>query len=210
MIRSRYGLLIALTIITMFGVATGAGLFMAYAPLGDPSSATPEQLFRWLVTRDLSKEPAAVQLAFVHRLDADAGQSGDLAATVAELDDSRRAVLWNNIGVLLSPWLLEKANDYAKLPAANQNAYLDRFLDAIDQWSKIGEACVQGHSAQETKAEGKKNSGSPLSKLIADRVAQCSRHAEPAERKRISTFMSAVQARWVWRNLSKMWLPGKA
>lgn len=205
MIRSRYGLLIALTVVAMLGVATGAGLFMVYAPLGDPASATPEQLLRWLVTRDLSKEPAALQQAFVHRVEDELGQPDDLTAlttTVAELDESRRAMLWNNIGVLLSPWLMEKADQYAQLPAAEQNAYLDRFLDSVEQWSKIGEACLK------SGGEGKKAEG-PLSTLIADRVAECSRRAEPAQRKRISSFMAAVQARWIWRNLSKMWLSGK-
>ncbi len=202
MIRSRYGLLIALTVVAMLSVAGGAGLFMAYAPLGDPAKATTEQVFRWLVTRDLAKEPAAVQEAIVQRVETDFDQSSDLSTAVAELDKSRRTMLWSNIGVLLRPWLLEKVDQYARLPAAEQGAYLDRFLDSVDRWSSIGAACL--HDGGDA---GKANGS--LSKLIADRIAECSRSAGPAEQKRISGFMSAVQARWVLRKLSNMHLFGK-
>jgi hypothetical protein len=203
MIQSRYGLLIALSLVVMLGAAAGAGLFMAYAPLPDPAQATPEQLFRWLVTRDLGKESAAVQQAVVQRLDSDPGQTSSLTAAVARLEDSQRAMLWTNIGVLLSPWLLEKVDEYAKLPANQQPACLDRFLDRVDQWNKIGAACQQSHSTAGAKSEAS------LSRLIANRIAECSRHAAPDERKRISAFMAAVQARWIWRSISNVRLFGK-
>ncbi len=175
---------------------------MAYAPLGDPSKATTEQVFRWLVTRDLAKERVAVQRAIVQRLESDLGQTNDFSAAVADLDESRRATLWNNIGVLLGPWLLERADRYAELPAAQQSAFVDHFLDSVNQWSKIGEACLQGRGSPSVKSDGS------LSKLIADRIAECSRRAGPAEQKRISGFMAAVQARWIWRKVSAIPLFG--
>ena len=200
MIRKRYGLLTVLSLIAMLGVAAGAGLYYVYAPLPDPSQATTEQLFRWLVTRDISQEPANVQQAIIHRLDSDLGSTNELADSIAQLNESRRAMLWTNIGTLLSPWLLEKVDEYAKLPAAEQPTYLDRFLDRVDQWSKIGAACQQ-----ETSIPGKKSDAKPdgsLNKLIADRVAECSRHAEPGQQKRIAAFMAAVQGRWIVRQFS--------
>ena len=203
MIRSRFSLVIALMVVAMIGVAAGAGFFIAYAPPGDPSKATTEQVFRWLVTRDLAKEPVSVQQAIVHRLESDFGQTSSLSAAVAQLDESRRAMLWNNIGVLLGPWLMERVDRYAELPAAQQGAFIDRFLDSVDQWSKIAEACLRGRGSQSEKADGS------LSKLIADRIAECSRRAGPAEQKRISGFMAAVQARWIWRKFSSMRLFGK-
>ena len=114
MIRKRYGLLIVLSLVAMLGVAAGAGLYYVYAPLPDPSQATTEQLFRWLVTRDLSQEPASMQQAIIHRLDSDLGSTSELAESIAQLDESRRAMLWTNIGTLLSPWLLEKVDEYAE------------------------------------------------------------------------------------------------
>jgi hypothetical protein len=203
MIHGRYGLLIGLSIVAMLGVAAGAGLFLAYAPLPDPSAATSEQIFRWLVTRDMSREPIAVRQAIVDRLDAGLGQTNELAENVARLDDSQRATLWTNIGVLLDPWLLEKVDEYAKCPAGEQPAYLDRFLDRVEQWSKIGAACLRGQAGNEAKGDAS------LSKLIADRIAECSRRAGPAERKQISAFMAAVQARWIWRKFSGIRLFGK-
>ena len=207
MIRKRYGLLIVLALVAMLGVAAGAGLYYVYAPLPDPSQATTEQLFRWLVTRDLSQEPAGVQQAVIRRLDSDLGRTSDLTEVIAQLDESRRAVLWSNIGTLLGPWLLEKADEYAKLPAAEQPAYLDRFLDRVDQWSKIGAACQQSGSTPSGKSGAKPTDS--LSKLIADRIADCSRHAEPDQRSRIAAFMTAVQGRWIVRQFSNFGLFGK-
>lgn len=162
MIRKRYGLLIVLSLVAMLGVAAGAGLYYVYAPLPDPSQATTEQLFRWLVTRDLSQESSSTQQAIVHRLDSDLGSTSDLAECISQLNESRRTMLWTNIGTLLSPWLLEKVDEYAKVPAAEQPAYLDRFLDRVDQWSKIGAACQQGSSAADTKS-GSKSDGASTS-----------------------------------------------
>jgi hypothetical protein len=207
MIRKRYGLLIVLSLVAMLGVAAGAGLYYVYAPLPDPSQATTEQLFRWLVTRDLSQEPASVQQAIVHRIDSDLGQTSDLAGSIAQLDASRRAMLWTNIGMLLSPWLLEKVDEYAKLPPAEQPAYLDRFLDRVDQWSKIGAACQQSGSAITAKSDAKPDGS--LNKLIADSIAECSRHVEPAQQKRIAAFMKAVQGRWIVRQFSNFGFFGK-
>ncbi len=207
MIRKRYGLLIVLSLVAMLGVAAGAGLYYVYAPLPDPSQATTEQLFRWLVTRDMSQEPASTQQAIVHRVDSDLGSTSELAESIAQLDASHRAMLWTNIGTLLSPWLLEKVDEYAKLPAAEQPAYLDRFLDRVDQWSKIAAACQQGNSASGAKSDSK--SDGALNNLIADRVAECSRHVEPAQQKRISAYMAAVQGRWIVRQFSNFGLFGK-
>jgi hypothetical protein len=199
--------MIVLSLVAMLGVAAGAGLYYVYAPLPDPSQATTEQLFRWLVTRDLSQEPASVQQAIVHRLDSDLGSTSELAEYIAQLDASRRRMLWTNIGTLLSPWLLEKVDEYAKLPPAEQPAYLDRFLDRVDQWSKIGAACQQGGSATGAKSDAK--SDGALNKLIADRIAECSRRVEPAQQRRIAAFMAAVQGRWIVRQFSNFGLFGK-
>jgi len=204
-IRGRYGLLIGLAVAAMLSVAAGAGLFMAYAPLPDPSAATTEQIFRWLVTRDLSRESPAIQVAIVRRLDVDFEQTSGLAQEIAQLSDPHRAMLWNNISTLLVPWLLEKADAYAQLPAAQRIAYLDSFLDRVDQWSKIGDACRAGGAGQSA------DPNLSMTKLFADRIAESSAHAEPAQRKRIAEFLAALQSRWVWRKIARIpFLGGKS
>ena len=207
MFRTHYGLMIVLSLVAMLGVAGGAGLYFVYAPMPDPSQATTEQLFRWLVTRDLSEEPANVQEAIIHRLDSDLGSASELAECIGQLNESRRAMLWTNIGTLLSPWLLEKVDEYAKLPAAEQPDYLDHFLDRVDQWSKIAAACQQGGSTPDEKSAAKSNGS--LNKLIADRIADCSRHVGSVQQKRITAFMTAVQGRWIVRQFSNFGLFGK-
>ena len=105
-------------------------------------------------------------------------------------------MLWANIGTLLSPWLLEKSEEYARLPTVQRPGYLDHFLDRVDQWSKIGDACLHGDTITGAKSD------TSLSKLITEQIANCSRNAGPAERKHISEFMADVQLRWIRRQFS--------
>ena len=89
-------------------------------------------------------------------------------------------MLWHNVTVLLEPWLLDKVEHYAELPAAQKTEYIDRFLDRAELWSKIGTACLKSRAKQ--GPEG----GSSASRLIMEQIAQCSNSrsagAAPADR----------------------------
>ena len=120
MIRGRYGLLIAGVVVAMLSVAAGAGYLMVYSPLPDPSVATRQELFRWLVLRDLSKESVEIRQKILSRLDTEFENIGDLGTTIENMEDSRRQMLWHNVTVLLEPWLLGKVEQYSQLPAAQK------------------------------------------------------------------------------------------
>ncbi len=195
MIRGRYGLLIAGVVIAMLSVAAGAGFLMVYVPLPDPAVATRQELFRWLVLRDLSQESMEIRQKILSRVDIEFKDADDLGSTIQNMDDSRRRMLWHNITVLLEPWLLDKVEQYSQLPVAQQIDYIDRFLDRAELWNKIGTACLKKSAKQGPK------SGSSASQLIMEQIEQCSNHAPPEQRRRIGAFMTAVQARWLWRQL---------
>ena len=187
----------------MLGVAAGAGYLMVYAPLPDPSVATRQELFHWLVLRDLSKESVGVQEKILSRLDTEFEKIDDLGTTIEDLGDGQRQMLWHNVTVLLEPWLLGKVEQYSQLPASQRNDYLDRFLDRAELWSKVGTACLRSSASQ--GAQG----GSSVSKLVMEQIEQCSQRAAPEQRRRIGTFVAAVEARWLWRQLPSINLFGK-
>ncbi|MGO9109435.1 MAG: hypothetical protein ACLP9L_09390 [Thermoguttaceae bacterium] len=203
MIRGRYGLLIAVVLVAMLSAAAGAGVFLAYLPLPDPSVATRQQLFRWLVLRDLSKEPGETRQMILSRLDAEFEKAGDLTATIENMEDFHRQMLWHNIGVLLKPWLLSKVEQYSQLPAAQRTDYIDCFLDRAEVWSKVGSACLKNST------DGGRKDGSSVSKLVMEQIRQCSDRAAPEQRQQIRAFVAAAQARWLWRRMPSFNLFGK-
>ncbi len=203
MIRGRYGLLIAGVLVAMLSVAAGAGFLMVYSPLPDPSVATRQELFRWLVLRDLSKESVEIRQKILSRLDTEFEKIDDLDSTIKDLEDAQRQMLWHNVTVLMEPWLLGKVEQYSQLPASQRNDYIDRFLDRAELWNKVGSACLKNQASQRPKGD------SSASELILGQIEQCSKRAAPDERRQIGAFMAAVQAHWLWRQLPSMDLFGK-
>jgi len=201
-IRGRYGLLIAVVLVAMLGVAAGAGFLMVYSPLPDPSVATREQLFRWLVLRDLSKESSETRQKFLRRLDTEFETAGDLAPTIENMEDSYRQMLWHNMCVLLKPWLLSKVGQYSQLPASQRMDYIDRFLDRAEVWSEVGSACLKN-----TGERGQKG-GSSVRELVMEQIRQDSDHTAPEQRQQIAAFMAAAQARWLLRQMPSLSLFG--
>ena len=90
MIRGRYGLLIAGAVVAMLSVAAGAGFLMVYPPLPDPSVATRQELFRWMVLRDLSGESPEIRQKILSRVDTEFEDGGDLGSMIESMEDSRR------------------------------------------------------------------------------------------------------------------------
>ena len=195
MIRGRYGLLIAAVVVAMLSAAAGAGFLMVYSPLPDPSVANRQELLRWLVLRDLSKESTEIRQAILGRVDAEFERVDDLCVTIENLDDSRRQMLWHNVTILLEPWLLSKVERYSQLPDSRKIEYIDRFLDRAELWENVGSSCLRN------REDPARKDGSSVSKLVMDQIQQCSKHAEPEQRRQIAAFMAAVQARWLWRQL---------
>ncbi len=202
MIRGRYGLLIGVAVVAMLSAAAGAGLLLVFPSLPDPSVATRQQLFHWLVLRDLSQESAETRQKILLRLDAEFEKAGDMDSVIGNLEESRRQMLWHNVTLLMEPWLMGKVQQYSQLPASQRVDYIDRFLDRAELWNQVGAACL-------TKDSGPgSNGGTSASKLIMEQIQQCSNRAGPEQRPQIAAFMAAAQVRWLWRQLPSFGRPG--
>jgi hypothetical protein len=201
--RGRYGLLFAVVAGAMLSMAGGAGFFMNFAPLPDPSVATRQQVFRWLVLRDLGKESVQIRQKILDRVDSEFENPVDLDSTIAELDGTRRQMLWHNVNVLLEPWLLGRVQQYSQLPAGKKVEYIDAFLDRVALWDKVGSACLKN------SAGAGQEGNSSASTLMMEQVRQCSNHCDPEQRRQIGVFLAAVQSRWLWRQLPSFNLFGK-
>jgi len=195
-------LLIGVAVVAMLSAAAGAGLLLVFPPLPDPSVATRQQLFHWLVLRDLSQESAETRQKIFLRLDAEFEKAGDMDSVIGNLEESRRQMLWHNVTLLMDPWLMGKVQQYSQLPASQRVDYIDHFLDRAELWNQVAAACL-------TKDSGPGSNGSTsASKLIMEKIQQCSNRAGPEQCPQIAAFMAAAQVRWLWRQLPSFGRPG--
>lgn len=204
MLYNRYGILFVGACVALMSVAGGAGYFLVYPLLPDPTVASREQLLRWVVLRDLSQETFGTRQALVRRLDVEFDQAPDLAGPAKGLTDSQSTRLRENIAILVEPWFVDKVEHFAQLPQKERLGYVDRFLDRLEQWRKLSAACAKSQLAKG------QTSMADLGVSLFDRVKASSQRAEGEKRKQMSAFLVAVETRWLWRQMPSLPFFGKA
>ena len=121
--------------------------------------------------------PSANRRVLAQRLEAEFSDGVDWEATQQRLDEPHRQRLWDNIPVLLEPWLADKAAAYGGLPAAEQGALLDACLETLDNWTQV----------EALRPEGSGITGQPkqvaegLDALLLEGVARSKNGATPEQ-----------------------------
>jgi hypothetical protein len=180
----------------LLAVVVFVGFAALWPRLPDPAVANREGLLRWLVTRDLGREPIEVQQVLARRLEEEFQEGLDWESTATRLSEPQRQRLWDNILVLLEPWFMEKVDRYFTMAAQERLAFLDRLIDMFTAWRGLDtlRPGVTG-AAKPPKAEG------GLLGALLGQVDQWQTSAEPQQGKRIGEFLLALQMRWLWRQL---------
>jgi hypothetical protein len=172
-------------------LATGIGAAVPFLVLGlpDPAVANREELLRWIVARDLTKESPETCLVLVRRLEEEFRDGVDWASLDGEVTDAQREQLWKNIPLLFGPWLNEKAAIYAQLSSAERPKFMDRIFKTLLTWQ--GADRLQAKQSTDSPATPPHS----LLSVFSDQVEASKRNAEPSEREHISQFLWALQAR---------------
>jgi hypothetical protein len=204
-VRNRRGILIGFALAAVLAMTGGAGYMLVQQidpALPPPGVANREQLFRWLVTRDLALESAETQRALVGRIETEC--QGDVAwdEVAGRLNEAQRRQLWDNLVVLMEPWFLDEVNRWARLSGSERWAFIDRFLDRASQWRKAG-TCLRGQSSGGSSAEERPN----LNAVLFRKIEESKAGADPAQKARIEQFTTAVRLRQAWRKLMNF-VPG--
>jgi hypothetical protein len=135
--RKNRGILTALVLVGLCAVAAGAGWFVASLGLLDPAHASRDDLFRWLVLRDLDQEPPQTQLALVERLQQELRAGIEIDGAARALDDSQRVRLRNNVQLLKHVWFVARVDDYERCEPSRRMAYLEEQLATVMSWTAI-------------------------------------------------------------------------
>ena len=169
-----------------------AGSVWVYSwQLPPPERANRQELLRWLVTRDLSVEPAHTRDVLARRLDSEFVDV-DWKELSSQMNEEHRRQLWKNLPLLLDLWFVDKFEAYSNSNISQRPAFIDGIVDRMVELSGID--CLSA-------ADSAGNSPS-LMRTIAERIAICKKQALPKEREQMGQFTSAIQSRWLIRALS--------
>ena len=191
--KNRRGVLWLLLLAALLAAGIGAVVPFLTSGLPDPAVANRDELLRWLVTRDLAKEPPETRLVLVQRLDEEFRSGVDWDALNRQTTEAQRKQLWSNIPLLLGPWLSEKASVYWQLPDKQRLQFIDGVIDSLLAWRGADRLQVgHGDGAPQSESRG-------LVSVFLDQVEECKRNAEPQQRDRILQFLGALQVRFLMR-----------
>jgi len=136
-VEKNRGLILLSAIIALVAVIAFVIWYFMAMQLPHPSEANREQLFRWLVLRDVSRQPKDVQVALVDRLEEELSKGINAADGVRSLTDAQRQLVQMNIDFLKHVWFKTRVAQYHKLAPAGRLGFLKEQLQTIANWSTV-------------------------------------------------------------------------
>jgi hypothetical protein len=125
-----------LTLVLVFLITGGIGYWMWFGPLPDPSDAGIRDLARWLLQRDLVKEPRTIQLSLVNRLQTELKSDFDLPSQRRWSNNSHDQLL-RNVVFLGKVWFHERCRQYQQLDKPQRLPFLESQLVVVSRWSAL-------------------------------------------------------------------------
>ncbi len=192
-------------LLAALALSMGAGGAYLYASrMPDPATADLRGLLRWLVTRDLSQEPAETQEQILARLEIELRNGLDVAGARDQLTGDQRAQLLENADFLGRLWFFKQVDRYFAQIDAERLRYLDGLIDEIQQ-SGIATALSQlmaddsatalGKTAPDTTAPGS------MWTSLRNRIKHWTALAAPQRKAQAEQFVAAVQGNLLLRTL---------
>jgi hypothetical protein len=134
-VRIHRGILatVLLAALGLSGLAVGSYYWLLQLP--HPSVATRDQLFRWLVLRDVAAEPPDVQQALVDRLQEELLAGLDANSNAEVLNERLRDQLRENVAALKRVWFELRTAQYAACPDEEKFAFLEQQIAVVAAWS---------------------------------------------------------------------------
>ena len=188
----------AVVTVCLAAIAILAGSYWWYATrLPDPATADREGLVRWLVLRDLDREPAEIRQVLATRFESELAQEFDVSNVRNKLSPQQRERLWANVLVLVEQWYMDHVEGYFACDSAASGAYLDGIIDVIERWKPLASLAPPGE-AEPTESGGEEQK---FLELLDAQLAQWKEAAPPSQREKIEQFDAALRTRWMLRTL---------
>jgi len=136
-VKKHHGLILLSAIVALLAVIAIAAWYFMAMQLPHPSEANRAQLFRWLVLRDVSRQPEDIQFALVDRLEEELAIGISAADSVSSLTDTQRQRVQKNVDFLKHVWFKNRVVQYHALEPTDRMSFLKKQLETIANWSTV-------------------------------------------------------------------------
>ena len=200
--RPGLALIAALAVVAILVVAFVLTGTLLTHRLDDPLLADREDLVRWLVVRDLAREPDGLLHVLAMRLDEEFfATEFDWGEVAGQLSEAQRWRLIENLVVLFDPWCRARAACFAAVEPEGREAFLDEMLDRIEVLAGAGKIV-------DPSPRGGMAGGTLTERMLASFEAITTpAEAVDAEADDVRQFLGALQRRWVTRQLQQWFGP---
>lgn len=151
--RRHRGILAILALFSLVVGGAGGSWYFVFVHLPHPRQASPQQLLRWMVQRDLAAERYDVQLALVDQLEQELKNELRVDDVEARLNTEQQQQLRANFQQLKYVWFVSRTKRYFARPPEQRFSFLERQLDVINRLSKLQLASRAEASRNEVKAD---------------------------------------------------------
>jgi hypothetical protein len=187
--KSR-GILILLLLICLSGAVGAAAVYVSVIRMPDPESADSRGLMRWLVQRDLSRQPDKVQRTIVDRLLV-ALPSTDEWTDDVQLNDGQKSLLSQNSQLLKHVWFVSRVERFFQLPPEQHDPYLDEQIDTVARLSIVSDELTK--MVDQQTSQNVPDEGMSLMRDMDGWIAE----ASGSERERMLQAVSSGVVRWL-------------
>lgn len=145
--RNAFGLATILLCLVLAALAIAVSGYALFVRLPDPATASRAGLVRWLVQRDLSREPESRRVVLVDRLTDEVRSVGDWSGPL-DLTPRQRTRLSDNLAVLKKTWFLSRVTRLFEIPKADRNGFLDEQIAVVYAWGSVDALLVRTEDGQ--------------------------------------------------------------
>lgn len=192
----RRGFLALFAFLLVVTAVIGGTIPFFYRDLPEPAKANRQELLRWLITKDLAKEPPERVLALGERLEAEFASGVDWSKYQSKLDEAQRKQLFQNIPYILRPWIVKKAEAYSQIAKDQKSAFLDRLLDTLEVWRGVEKLLPSSTAAGKEPAKSPK-----LLTILMQEMDKIQKESPDLQQKQVGKFWADVQMQWFLRSI---------
>jgi hypothetical protein len=135
-VSRQHGLLTMLVAVAIVGTGVAVvKVVHSYRPI-DATTARPQELVRWIATRDFAAEPLEFRLAFVNRMETIPLETLCANEVRWQVSEQVQQRLRDNVDALQRTWMADRSAHYARCGRNDRKDYLRAQLDSVKQWSQ--------------------------------------------------------------------------
>jgi len=173
--------------------------FVAVAPPADIKKASTKEVTDYLASDSFGKLSDDQKIAYMDQL---RKERKDFQGPPPVVSEEQRERIHRNIGPVFQKRMEKEIEDFFKLPADQQNAFLDQRIDQMQAAMKSGGPMGPSGGPPGGGPGMGRGPGGPPPRPNHAMMRRMIEHSNPTQRARMATFMKAMQKRMKERGIN--------